>query len=442
MPKSCNLPPPSSFATSWMPTNYIDGQTSSSSLQSARLVIATVAQPRPVVGFVHLFLSFLAGGILFTALFAGFTTFVAVGQSNLNQLWSIAKSVIHRTWTVFCIGLNEARLAIRMDGKWQWKQAWSILKTKLGETRQAAVEGVDAIKAERNLYATVVGQPGLITFQYFLNRLMPFSLSTQMEGALRNAMGGVRNDLIRRVDLLDFSVGDVYPQLLEARNYDLGKEAVALDVDVKWESHVYAKLNVVTRRLGVRVPVTVRNATFEGTARIELTPLTPTPPGWGAILVSLPSVPKIGLRVETIGGDVTKVPWLKKEILKLLQKAIQDQFLWPKRLVLPSVTVPPNSKTVISYSQLEGLKSSDPLLTKQYLLEEKVALKDHVMKMKPNVTAVPESLDISLEDDEDRNSTDGSGAMDADETVSNGSKHQSVSFWKNPFTNMSTRKTK
>ena len=345
------------------------------------------------------------------SLFAGFTTFVAVGQSNIRQLWSIAKSVIHRTWTVFCVGLKEARLALRMDGKWQFAQAWKVLQYKLGETRQAAAEGVDAIKAERDLYAGVVGQPGLITAQYFLDRLMPFSLTTQMEGALRNAMANVKNDLIRRVDLLDFSVGDVYPQLLEARNYDLGKEAVAFDVDLKWNSHVYAKLNMVTRRLGVKVPVTVRNATFEGTARIELTPLTSTPPGWGAMLVSLPSVPKIGVRVEAIGSDVTKVPWLKKEILNGLQKSIEEQFLWPKRLVLPSLSVPSNSKTVIPKSQLDGLQSSDPLLIKQYALEEKVALKDHVMKMKPNVTAVPESLQISL-DDEEGNVTDGSGESD------------------------------
>jgi len=206
-------------------------------LQSARLVVATATaaiQPRPVVGFIHLFLSFLAGGIFFSAVFAGFTTFIAVGGSNINKLWSIAKSVIHRTWLIFVAGLNEARLALRMDGKWQFAEAWKILQSKMGETRQAAAEGVDAIKAERDLYAGVVGQPGLITFQYFLDRLMPFSLTTQMEGALRNAMAGVKNDLIQRVELKEFSVGDVNPQLLEARSYDLGKEAGASEKEVSY----------------------------------------------------------------------------------------------------------------------------------------------------------------------------------------------------------------
>jgi len=176
---------------------------------------------------------------------------------------------------------------------------------------------------------------------------------------------------------------------------------VAFDVDVSWKSHVYAKLNVVTRHLGVKVPVTVRNATFDGTARIELTPLTETPPGWGALLISMPSIPKIGLRVEAVGSDITKVPWLKKEIMKGLQKSIENEFLWPKRLVLPSLTVPSNSKTVVPKSVLDGLATSDPLLTKETTVEEKEALKDHILKSKPDMTLLPSNLQVSLDDDND-----------------------------------------
>lgn len=373
-------------------------------LQPARLVMATataVARPRPVIGFVHLFLSFVAGGMFFGALFAGFTTFVAVGKSNISQLWSIAKSVIHRVWTVFCFGLNETRLALRMDGKWQWREAWKVFQKKMGETRKAAAEGMDALKAENQLYAGVVGEPGLITAQYFLDRLMPFSLTTQMENALKNSLQGVKNDQIRRVSLEDFSTGGVPPQLLEARAYDLGKDALAFDVDVKWESKVYAKLKVTTRHLGIKVPVKVRNPTFEGTARVVMSPLTKEPPGWGAILVSLPSIPKIGLDVQAVGGDLTKVPWLKKEIMKGLQQQIQEQFLWPKRIVLPSLAVPPTAKTVIPKKELDQLANTDPLLEKENTLEQSPALKDHVSEMKPDVSALSSSLQVSVGDGDD-----------------------------------------
>lgn len=355
--------------------------------------------PRPVVGFVHLFLSFLAGGIFFGALFAGVTTFVAVGKSNLSLLWSIALSVISRVWHVFLFGLNETRLALRMDGKWQWREAWKTFKSKMGETRQAAAEGMDAIMQEKQLYAGVVGEPGLITAQYFLDRLLPFSLTTQMENALENSLENVKNDYIQKVTLEDFSTGGVSPELMEARAYDLGKDALAFDIDVKWESKVNAKMKVYTRRLGIKVPVKVRNPTFQGTARVVLSPLTKEPPGWGAILVSLASVPKITLDIQAAGGDMTKVPWLKKEIMKGLEQQIENNFLWPKRLVLPSLKVnPKTAPTVIPKKQLDALHTTDPLLQKETELEKNAALKDHASHMKPNVTEIPSSLKVLIGD--------------------------------------------
>lgn len=266
-----------------MPVAPLHWSSSLPSLQSHRLVVATattaITQPSPFVGFVYLFLSFVAGGIFFSSLLAGATTFFAVGQSNISRLWSLVKTVIHQVWKVFVVGLNEARLALRMDGKWNPGRAWQVLKTKLGETRKAAEEGMNAIKAEKNFYAGAVGQPGLITFQYFLDRLMPFALASQMENSLRDSLKGVRNELIQTIKLKEFDLGGVTPTLLEARNYELGRDALAFDVDIKWESAVYVKMTVTTRRIGLKVPVTVRNATFVGTARIEMTPLTKEPPG-------------------------------------------------------------------------------------------------------------------------------------------------------------------
>lgn len=380
-------------------------RTSLPPLQSSRLVVATatsvIQSPRPIVGFVHLFLTFIAGGIFFSSLLAGATTFFAVGKSNISRFWSLTKSLIHQVWTVFVAGLNEARLALRMDGKWTYREAWQVLKLKLVETRRAAAQGVDAIKAERSFYAGVVGQPGLITIQYFLNRLMPFSLTTQMENALKDSLKGVKNEFIRTITLEKFDTGDSNPQLLEARNYELGKDALAFDVDVKWESNVYAKMKVTTKGFGLNVPVTVQNLVFIGTARVEMTPLTPEPPGWGAILVSLPSVPKIGLSIDTVGTDLTKVPWLKREIMKGLQKSIEDQLLWPKRLVLPSLKMPLNNKqTILSKSELDLLATSDPLLQAEITLEQQVALKEHMNSMKPNITAVSSNLQVSVGDED------------------------------------------
>eukprot|EP00978_Attheya_sp_CCMP212_P040148 scaffold216092_cov61-Attheya_sp.AAC.1 len=54
-----------------------------------------------------------------------------------------------------------------------------------------------------------------------------------------------------------------------------------------------------------RVPVSIRTVSFNGVLRILLSPLIKEQPGFGALLVSLPSLPKIGLDVRVAGGEIT-----------------------------------------------------------------------------------------------------------------------------------------
>ena len=89
--------------------------------------------------------------------------------------------------------------------------------------------------------------------------------------------------------------------------YDVGPEAMAFDVDVKWASATAVDLEVYpTGTRGVVVPVVVRNVKFQGTLRVIMAPLVPDGPGYGALLVSLRDTPKIGLDVRVAGGEITR----------------------------------------------------------------------------------------------------------------------------------------
>ena len=50
-----------------------------------------------------------------------------------------------------------------------------------------------------------------------------------------------------------------------------------------------------------------------------------------------------------VGGEITKVPWLKLELEKYLLKTINEVMLWPRRLVLPAEGLP--SDCVLSRAQ-------------------------------------------------------------------------------------------
>ncbi len=75
--------------------------------------------------------------------------------------WDIFKAVSGSVWSVFTYGLQVARdtLLSTEDGEkrkqWKWREAWQVLKEQLTLTKQAAVEGVQAIKLEASIYSAV-----------------------------------------------------------------------------------------------------------------------------------------------------------------------------------------------------------------------------------------------------------------------------------------------
>ena len=151
------------------------------------------------------------------------------------------------------------------------------------------------------------GAPGLLALQYVVDRLTPFTLAAALEQSLRETLRDVRSSQARTLSLKRFDMGTAPPRMLAARAYDVGPDAMAFDVDVQWDSELVAKIEMVTKPLGARVPVSVRNVCFEGTVRAVLTPLVAGGPGYGAMLLSLPAPPSLKMEVRVVGGEITKV---------------------------------------------------------------------------------------------------------------------------------------
>jgi len=342
-------------------------------------------------GFLSLIFSFVAGGLFFSTALAVLTSIAAIGKRNALEVLSIVGLVTSKTWALFVLSLKEFRLALRMDGKFNWKSAWEILKAKLLETRQVAQEGVQAVKSQAKLYAAAVGVPGLIPIQYLLDRLMPYTVAAAMEQALKESLLNLKgNPQIRMIQLVSFEPGTKAPQLTASRYYDL-ENAVAFDSDIVWDSNVAIKLNITPKLLRFKIPISIQNLAFKGCVRVELTPLIKKPPGYGATLVSFPQVPIINMDIQVAGGQLTKVPWLRKEIEDEITKAVKDQFLWPKRNVIPSV---PNSLT---RRELKELETEDPFrLAELAQKSEQPILKEYLEAQKPDQKSLLSNLKIMV----------------------------------------------
>ena len=359
-------------------------------LSAATQMTSTVTVYRGF-GFLSLIFSFVAGGLFFSTALAVLTSIAAIGKRNALEVLSIVGLVTSKTWALFVLSLKEFRLALRMDGKFNWKSAWEILKAKLLETRQVAQEGVQAVKSQAKLYAAAVGVPGLIPIQYLLDRLMPYTVASAMEQALKESLLNLKgNPQIRMIQLVSFEPGTKAPQLTASRYYDL-ENAVAFDSDIVWDSNVAIKLNITPKLLRFKIPISIQNLAFKGCVRVELTPLIKKPPGYGATLVSFPEVPIINMDIQVAGGQLTKVPWLRKEIEDEITKAVKDQFLWPKRNVIPST---PNSLT---RRELKELETEDPFrLAELAQKSEQPILKEYLEAQKPDQKSLLSNLKIMV----------------------------------------------
>jgi hypothetical protein len=346
--------------------------------------------PPAGVSFLKLLIAFTAGGLFFSTAIAAVTACYAMGMDNVKRILAILTVVLQRVWQTFTLGLSATKVALlggdvlgataaeEVDKKrkqsWKWKSAWAVLKEQLLETRRTASEGVQALRQEAKLYAAAVGPPGLIPLQYIVDRLMPFSISTILEESIRTSlMEFPTQRTIKKMSLSSFSAGNQAPVLRAARVYDVDN-AIAFDYDVKWDSELEANVQIYTAGGLARVPVSLKNVKFEGVVRVILTPLTKTAPGYGAVLISMPSPPIISLDVRVLGGEVTKLPFLKREITAAMQKAISDELLWPRRTVIPS-TLEGSKTPLLSRKQLKELETSDPLLQAEQALAEQPMLK-------------------------------------------------------------------
>jgi len=257
-----------------------------------------------------------------------------------------------------------------------------------------------------------VGPGGVTILQYLMDHWTPNYLSRTLQTSLRDTLQNIDDRNIQRIILNRFDVGKSSPHVTDVRTFELDNNCMAFDVDVTWESEIQAKMMItisnrlasVMGRRAVSLPLTVQNVRFQGTIRVILTPLTPEPPGFGAMLVSLPTAPSLGLDVRMAGGEITKFPWLRSEITSALQRCITDQFLWPRRMVLPSEKIITRmdgttvTRALLSMRTLEELKYTDPLVQ----MERELEYSKQLLRSKPSKDRAPgtpkQSLETNLDD--------------------------------------------
>jgi hypothetical protein len=351
----------------------------------------------------QLIMAFTLGGIFFSSAIA----FVAFGLDRIKSVTSGIVKIFRQIWTSIVIGLVATRMKFTSGGKWRFRDAWKELRYRMKTTRKVAEKGLRAMKLESTLYAASLGPPGLAPLQHIIDRLLNFSLHYQLEKALKEGLAQAQGEKTKSISLVDLDLGTVPPKLEAARIFDLGSDAIAFDCKFKWKADDFlVKLDIAAVKGLARIPVNVRNLKVDGTVRVILAPLCKTPPGFGAMLVSFPTLPRIGIDISIAGGELTKVPWLKSELQNILQRGLAENLLWPKRTVIPIAQPPEIEVPILSKATLKGLETTDPLLEAEQALEElRPFLQQTMSKKKISPRTINKLLNVAITDPDAGNST-------------------------------------
>ncbi|KAK8465473.1 hypothetical protein PHAVU_009G091600 [Phaseolus vulgaris] len=132
------------------------------------------------------------------------------------------------------------------------------------------------------------------------------------------------------------TLGTVAPQFTGVTivEEDSGPDGVTMDIEMQWDGNPNIVLDIKTR-VGVVLPVQVKNIGFTGVFRLIFKPLVNEFPGFGAVCFSLKEKKDLDFTLKVIGGDLSALPGISDAIEETIKDAIEDSVSWPVRQVIP-----------------------------------------------------------------------------------------------------------
>ncbi|KAJ8434980.1 hypothetical protein Cgig2_027823 [Carnegiea gigantea] len=130
------------------------------------------------------------------------------------------------------------------------------------------------------------------------------------------------------------TLGTVAPQFTGVAIIEDDADGVTMELEMNWDGNPSIVLDIKTR-LGVSLPVQVKDIGFTGVFRLIFKPLVAEFPGFGAVIFSLRKKKKLDFTLKVVGGDISAIPGLYDAIEGTIRDAIEDSIMWPVRKIIP-----------------------------------------------------------------------------------------------------------
>ncbi|KAJ6373156.1 hypothetical protein OIU76_027483 [Salix suchowensis] len=108
---------------------------------------------------------------------------------------------------------------------------------------------------------------------------------------------------------------------------------ITMELEMQWDGNPNIVLDINTR-VGVALPIQVKNIGFTGVFRLVFKPLAEEFPCFGAVSYSLREKKKLDFTLKVVGGEISAIPGLSDAIEETIRDAVEDSITWPVRKIV------------------------------------------------------------------------------------------------------------
>ncbi|PIN24021.1 hypothetical protein CDL12_03264 [Handroanthus impetiginosus] len=139
------------------------------------------------------------------------------------------------------------------------------------------------------------------------------------------------------LDSLKFSkltLGTVAPQFTGVSIIEGDPDEIIMELELQWDGNPKIVLDIKTR-LGVALPIQIKNIGFTGVFRVIFKPLVDEFPCFGALCYSLREKKDLDFTLKVVGGEISAIPGISDVLEETIRDAIEDSITWPVRKIVP-----------------------------------------------------------------------------------------------------------
>ncbi|KAM0914691.1 hypothetical protein ACQ4PT_011341 [Festuca glaucescens] len=172
-----------------------------------------------------------------------------------------------------------------------------------------------------------------------LTKIWPFvndAASELIKASVEPVLEQYRPVVFAALTFSKLTLGTVAPQFTGISIIESNEEGIVMELEMNWDANPSIILDVKTR-LGVALPIQVKDIGFTGVFRLIFRPLVEELPCFGAVCFSLRKKKKLDFKLKVIGGDISAIPGISAALEDTIKNAVEDSITWPVRKIIPII---------------------------------------------------------------------------------------------------------